>query len=59
MSDDKTPVQADGDGKPSETPQGHEGAGESGGGAYKQTHVQDGDNRERARPLNTGRKPTT
>ena len=59
MSDQKTKVQADGDGKHADTIQGHEpgGGGESGGGAYKTEDFQDGDNRERVRPVETGREP--
>jgi hypothetical protein len=54
---DKFPNQADGGGKGAPTPQGHEGAGESGGGAYKQDNTTTGDNREVDRPVKTGQKP--
>ena len=57
MADDKTPVQADGGGKPAKMPTGREGGGESGGGAYKETNVETGDNRERDHPVETGKEP--
>jgi hypothetical protein len=54
---DKHPNQADGGGKGAALPQGHEGGGESGGGAYKQDNTTTGDNREIERKVETGREP--